>query len=119
MHAFLGVLYMSGIHRLPQFNDYFSKDYVLGVPAIQAVLSQRRFWQLWSNIHLVNNEDAIPAGEEGHNKLFKLGNLLQTLRTTFRDHFYVGQNVCIDEHMVKGKGRKPGILSNSTCLLNQ
>lgn len=107
MHAFLGVLYMMGIHRLPQFNDYFSKDPVLAVPGVQAVFTQRRFWQLWSNIHLVNNEDAIPAGQDGHDKLFKLRPFLQTVRTTIRDHFYIGQNVSIDKHMVKGKGRNP------------
>ena len=107
MKAFIGVLYLMGIHRLPQFNDYFSKDFVLGVPAVQAVFTQRRFYQLWSNIHLVNNEDAVPAGQPGHDKLFKLRQFLQTLRNTFRDHFYIGQNVSVDEHMVKGKGRNP------------
>lgn len=98
---------MMGIHRLPQFNDYFAKDYVLGVPAIQAVFTQRRFHQLWGNIHLANNEDAIPAGQPGHDKLYKLRQFLQALRRTFRDFFHIGQNVSIDEHMVKGKGRNP------------
>lgn len=107
MRAFIGVLYMMGIHRLPQFRDYFSNDYVLGVPAVQAVFSRKRFWQLWSNIHLVDNENTIPAGQPGHDKLFKLRPFLQALRTSFREYFYIGQNVSVDEHMVKGKGRNP------------
>jgi hypothetical protein len=40
MRAFFGILYLMGVHKLPQFTNYFSDDWVLGVDAVKAVFTQ-------------------------------------------------------------------------------
>ena len=47
MKAFVGALFFMAIHRLPNFDHYFSRDWVFAVPAIQNVFTRNRFWQLW------------------------------------------------------------------------
>ena len=46
----------------PQIKDYWSMDSLLGVTAVQQSMSLRRLWQLWSNLHLVDNETAPATG---------------------------------------------------------
>ena len=45
-----------GIHKLPQIKDYWSMD------SLQQSMSLRRFWELWANLHLIDNETAPAAG---------------------------------------------------------
>ena len=107
MRAYLGILYLTGIHKLPHFNDYFSSDWVLGVPAVQQVFTQRRFWQLWNNLHLADNVTTPSRESANYDKLYKVRKYLDTLKCNFQHFFRIGQNCSVDEHMVKGKGRNP------------
>ena len=51
-----------GIHRLPRIGNYWSKDILIGVRPIQESMSRMRFWAIWSNLHLVNNEELKGSG---------------------------------------------------------
>ena len=55
MKAFVGALFFMAIHRQPNFEHYFSRDWVFTVPAIQNVFTRSRFWQLWQNFYLTDN----------------------------------------------------------------
>ncbi|XP_064635786.1 piggyBac transposable element-derived protein 3-like [Lineus longissimus] len=105
--AFQGVLVLMGIHIVPAFKDYFSSDELLSVPAVTKVFPKNRFFELRGNLHLADNETAVPRDDPNYDKLYKLRPLLNTLQTTFRQYFEPGQNCAVDEHMVKGKGRYP------------
>lgn len=109
MRAFIGLLFFLGIHRLPEINNYFSSNWVFSVPAFARVFTRARFWQLWSNLHLADNNDATrPArNEPGYDKIWKLRPLFKKLVDSFQEKFYIGQNVSVDEMMVKGKGKNP------------
>lgn len=105
MRAFIGMLYFLGIHRLPEMNNYFSDNWVLGVPQFACVFTKRRWWQLWSCVHLANNEAIRPrAGEDGYSKIKPL---FEILLPQFQAKFHIGQNVSVDEMIVKGKGKNP------------
>ena len=41
--AFVGALVFMAVHRLPNFDHYFSCDWVFAVPAIQNVSTRNRF----------------------------------------------------------------------------
>jgi hypothetical protein len=56
----------------------------------------------------VDNETALPRDDPNYDKLFKI--TFTSLSHSFAEHFNIGQNVAVDEHMVKG---------NSTCLKSQ
>ena len=42
MKAFVGALFFMAVHRLPNFDHYFSRDWVFAVPAIQNVFYQKQ-----------------------------------------------------------------------------
>ena len=65
-----------GIHRLPQIKDYWSMGSLLGVLAVQQSMS---LWELWSNLHLVDNETAPVTGGRIH----KIQSLLDILTDIF------------------------------------
>ena len=50
------------IHRI---SNYWSKDSFLGVRPIQEAMSLNRFWAIWSNLHLVDNEELEGSGGGG------------------------------------------------------
>ena len=106
MKAFVGALIFMAVHRLPNFDHYFSRDWVFAVPAIQNVFTRNRFWQLWQNFHLADNSRQPAPTDEGYDKLYKLRPMINVMREKFKQAYNLGQKVCVNEHMVKGKGKK-------------
>ena len=103
--AFLGVQLAMGIHRLPRINDAWSKDKLLGVEGIQRCISRTRFWDIRSNLHLVDDA-ALPPG--GSSLTRKIKPLLDTLGDRFFLNHSPGQELAVDEAMIKYKGRAKG-----------
>ena len=60
--SFLGIVILMGVHRLPRIRNYWSKDCFLGLSALQECMSLSRFWALWSNLHVVDNQCIEPRG---------------------------------------------------------
>ena len=60
--SFLGIVILMGVHRLPRIRNYWSKDSFLGISALQECMSLSRFWALWSNLHVVDNQCIEPSG---------------------------------------------------------
>ena len=52
--AFLGIIVVMGIHRLPEIDNYWSSDPLLGVESVKKCMSRNRFWAIRGNIHLVD-----------------------------------------------------------------
>lgn len=107
MKAFVGALYFMALHRLPNFDHYFSRDWVFAVPAMQSVFTRNRFWQLWQNFHLADNTRQPAPTDDAYDKLYKLRPMINGMKEKFEHSYNIGQKVCVDEHMVKGKGRNP------------
>ena len=105
MTAFLGFVMATSIHQVPRLKNIWSTDWVLGVPALASIFSRRRFWQLWTNLHLVDNTQAPDRSEPSFDRLYKLRPLLTILSDFFRGAHKPSQQVSVDEAMVKFKGR--------------
>ena len=101
---FLAITILMGIKRLPRISNYWSRDSFIGVPNLGRYMSQTRFWALWSNLHLVDN-DIVPASG-GLSR--KIRPVLETLSHTFLACYSPGQELSVDEAMVKYKGRVGG-----------
>ena len=101
--TFLGIVILMGIHRLPRIRDYWSTNTLLGVPRIQQQMSLKRFWEVWSNLHVVNNETASK-----YDLSYKIKPVLDTLSRTFFEQYNPSQELSVDEAMVKYKGRATG-----------
>ena len=76
LKAFLGLLICMSIHRLPTLRDYWSSDWVLGVPAFAKVMPRNRFLEIWNSLHLCDNTKMPWPGEPGNDKLFKVREFL-------------------------------------------
>jgi len=97
-----------GLHKVPEMKHFFCADWVFGVPAFAEVFTSKRWHQLWNYLHLADNDDlARPKkGEQGYEKIWKIQPMFVELVPSFQDHFHIGQNVSVDEIMIKGKGEK-------------
>ena len=104
--SFLGIIVLMEIHRLPRVRNYWSKDELLGVSAVQEAMSTslNRFWAIWSNLHLVDNSSVDCQGLSSR----KVQPLLDVLGDTFLKQYSPGQELSVDESMVKYKGHCRG-----------
>ena len=64
----------------------------------------KRFWNLWANFHLVDNQTAPARGGPSR----KIKPLLDILSDRFLKCYSPGQELSVDEGMVKYKGRAKG-----------
>ena len=105
MKAYFGLHVYFGIHKLPEYRLFWSNDNALGIPFVKRVMPRERFFKLTQYLHVNNNENAIPRGQENHDKLFKIRPLLDAIVAAFKDEYRRKQNLSVDEAMVKFKGQ--------------
>ena len=105
LKAFLGLLIVMSIHKVPWLRDYWSESWALGVPAFAQVMPRNRFFDILVRIHLANNENMPQHGEQGFDKLYKVRNFLDSVRANFLSNYDPHRQQAIDEAMVKYKGR--------------
>ena len=105
MKLFLGMVLAMGILCLPQLEDYWSSNPLLCAKGIVSEMSWRRFRVLLSCLHLADNSLAIPRGQPGFDKLYKVRPLLNTLVSNTQAAYNLHREVSIDEAMIGFKGR--------------
>lgn len=105
LKAFLGLLIAMSITLLPSLRDYWSSDWVLGVPAYAKIMPRNRFLEIWSNLHLSDNSKMPRPGDEHFDKLFKVHKFLNDLKTNFKVNYHPHREQAVDEAMIKYKGR--------------
>ena len=101
----IGMLYAMGVHRLPDFHDYWSQDPLLSVPGIVCGMPRARFKVLMRNLHLNDNTQAPPRTDSRYDKLYKIRPLLNTIISNTQAAYDLHQQVAVDEAMVLFKGR--------------
>ena len=72
MKAFIDLHVLFGIKQLPATRLYWSKDPLVGIPAVQKIMSRNRFDKLSQYMHLNNNANHVPREDPAHDKLFKV-----------------------------------------------
>ena len=104
--TFLGLIVLMGIKRLPRISDYWSSDlnFCCNLPPLTRFMSRTRFWQIWSHLHVVDNGKL--SSREGLTRKFKP--VLDILSQTFFANYSPGQELSVDEAMIKYKGRIRG-----------
>ncbi|KAL9967433.1 hypothetical protein ACROYT_G025655 [Oculina patagonica] len=105
MEAFMGIIILMGIVKLPRFEMYWSQDKLIYQEGIANVMSQTRFLQIWRYFHLADNAVAIPRGAGGFDKIYRVRSYLNIILTNIRDEYRLEKNIAIDETMVAHKGK--------------
>lgn len=98
------MLSLFGIKQLPATRLYWSKDPLIGVPAVQKVMSRNRFDKLSKYLHLNNNTNQVPREEPAHDKLFKVRPVLDRVVQCCRMELQPQKDLSVDEAMIKFKG---------------
>ncbi len=106
LKAFVGILILMGIVRLPLLELYWSTHFpLISTPGISNIMPKTKFEQLFMFFHLNDNSKQVPYGHNGHDKLFKVRKLLNLLCPLFESEFQMHQSCIIDEAMIPFKGR--------------
>lgn len=94
-----------GIKQLPATLLYWSTDPLIGVTAIQKVMSRNRFDKLSQYLHVNNNVNQVPRENPAHHKLFKVRPILDRVVECCKTELRPSKNLSVDEAMVKFKGQ--------------
>ena len=100
IESFLGLCLLMGIIRLPHRHDYWRRSKWLLETKFNEVMPRDRFDLIWRYLHLQNNEDNL-----GGDRLYKVRWFIDYLRNKFETVYTPGENVTLDESMIKYKGR--------------
>ena len=105
MRAFVYIQYMFGVCQLPDQAMYWSSNPMLRNSAVADVMSKWWMQKLSQYFHLNNNEKAVPRGEPDYDPLFKVRPLLTEVLDNSCKCYNPGQDISIDEAMIKFNGR--------------
>lgn len=105
IQAFIGMLILMGLHRLPNIRLYWSSDPLFRVNEIADVMTCKRFEKIMKYIHLNDNQKMAKRGEPGFDKLYKVRPLIEGTKELFQNAAVVTNSQSIDECMIKFKGR--------------
>ncbi len=105
MKAFIGILILIGIIKLPRLEMYWSHKYpLITTPSIAAIMPRVRFEQLFRFFHLsINSTEPliVPVAD----RLVKVRKFLDLITAQFEKLYNMHQECSIDEAMIKFKGR--------------
>ena len=105
IEAFIGIIILMGVVKLPRFKMYWSRDKLIHQESIANTMSQTRFLQIWRYFHLTDNSTAIPRGADGHDKIYRVREYLNIILGNIREEYRLEQNIVIDETVVAHKGK--------------
>ncbi|UJR12827.1 hypothetical protein I4U23_005296 [Adineta vaga] len=106
IRAFLGILIIMGLHRLPRINDYWCRNKIFYTEIISNTMPRKEFYRIFTSFHLSDNTKQKQFAKSSKKfKLFKVFDFIHLLKTNFQVNFILGTNICIDESMIKFKGK--------------
>ena len=103
--AFLAVLIRGGARRWRNKSEAWSTDYGLRDDDIASFMTQDAFDQLLRFIHFTNNDKVKPKSNGKIDPLVKVRPLLDHFRRVNQTLWTLGQEMTVDESMVKCKSR--------------
>lgn len=102
IEQFIGIAQYMAVFNFPKTRLYWSK--AARVDCFANTMSVNRWETIKRYLHFSNNEDQIPAGQPGHDRLFKIRPLLTTLKRCFNT-VPMHEMLCVDEQIVPFKGK--------------
>ena len=104
MKVFFALLISIGLTRKSNIADYWSTKEMIQTPFFGGKMAKNRFLLILSSLHLVNNDDAIPVGQPGADRLFKVRPFMQMLKNNFL-LYKPNKDLSFDEGLCPFKGR--------------
>lgn len=105
MEAFVGILVLMGIVKLPRFRMYWMEDSLLHQEGVTSVMPHDRLLQIWRYFHLADNSVAPARDTPGFDKLYRVREFLNIVSPNISTEYKLSRDISIDETMVPHKGR--------------
>ena len=105
MKVFIALLIFMGLDRRYSYRSYWSTHWMLGMPGFRSVMPRDRFFAILRFLHICDNLTAVPRGQPGHDRAFKIRPMITSLVTAWQAAYKIGKSVSVDECMVPFKGR--------------
>ncbi len=100
MYLFLMAVLLMGVIKKPSLRHYWSTDPLLQTPFFATLFSQDRFLLLLLCLHFTNS-----AQVSHHDPLHKIKCIFTAITSSFRRVFVPYKDLCVDESLMKWKGR--------------
>lgn len=104
MKAFIGLQIEMGLDWRYSVKDHWSTRWI-SPGSFGQIMSRDRYLLLQSFLHFSDNAKQPEKGSPDYNPLFKVQPLLDLTQRTYTAVYQPGQNLAIDESMIKYKGR--------------
>jgi Transposase IS4 len=98
--SFFSLVILSGLVKKPAWKDFWTTNEMTETPFFLKVFSRNRFMQILRYLHFDSNSNSNTT-----DRLCKFGTILNSLLENFAKWVRPGTNLCIDESLVKFKGR--------------
>ncbi|XP_064633634.1 piggyBac transposable element-derived protein 4-like [Lineus longissimus] len=104
--AFIAVMIVIGNNKRPRFKYYWSLEWLIDMVGYGSTVMRRdRFMVILRFLHVADNTRAIPRGNPGHDRCFKIRPMLRILVPQWQAVFFIDKCTSIDEGMIGFKGR--------------
>ncbi|GBO18512.1 PiggyBac transposable element-derived protein 2 [Araneus ventricosus] len=100
LQKYLGICLLTSVTQNSNVRDFWND--VVGMELVKNTMSLNNFEKFRSNLHFNNNEKEIRRGEPGHDKLFKIRPVINSLLETFSSVRFE-ESLSIDEQMCATK----------------
>ena len=104
LFRFVALLLTMGIVSLPKIPQYWSTKWPFFSSNFSSIMKRDRLQLLLKMLHLADNSSMIPCRQPGHDKLFKLRPLLDSLVEKFKLMYRPNKELAVDESMIGFKG---------------
>lgn len=103
MEAFVGILVLMGIVKLPRFRMYWMEDSLLHQEGVTSVMPCDRLLQIWRYFHLADNSVAPARDTPGFDELYRVREFLNIVSHDISTEYKLSRDISIDETMVPHK----------------
>ena len=101
---FLAIVITMVVISYPTLQQYWCRSWPFQTSTFSSIMPRDRFLLFLKFLHLTNNNQ-IPLGHPGHNRLFKLKSFMTALITHFKLLYRPHREISVDESMISYKGR--------------
>ena len=105
IEAFMGFNILMGINSLPSIEMYWQRETLHHYAPIADRISRDRYKEISRYLHFADNTTLSPPGTPSYDRLGKVRTLLNYLLSKFSAIYNPGENVSVDEAMIKFQGR--------------
>ncbi len=105
LEAYFGFTILMGINSLPALEDYWKQNPVYHYSPVADRISRDRFMEISRYLHFADNSTLAPRGSPRYDRLEKVRPVLEHLKTRFSVVYTPGQDLSVDEAMIKFQGR--------------